>query len=64
MNKKGKNKTLFWQNKNQQNAGINGCGGKTRTYDLWVMSPTSCQLLHPAMCQHKYYTTIKVCCQY
>ena len=27
----------------------NGCGGKTRTYDLWVMSPTSYQLLHPAM---------------
>lgn len=26
-----------------------GCGGRTRTYDLWVMSPTSYQLLHPAM---------------
>ena len=26
-----------------------GCGGKTRTYDLWVMSPTSYQLLHSAM---------------
>ena len=25
------------------------CGGKTRTYDLWVMSPTSYQLLHSAM---------------
>ncbi len=25
-------------------------GGRTRTSDLWVMSPTSCQLLHPAMC--------------
>ena len=24
-------------------------GGRTRTSDLWVMSPTSCQLLHPAM---------------
>ena len=24
-------------------------GGKTRTYDLWVMSPTSYQLLHPAI---------------
>jgi hypothetical protein len=23
-------------------------GGRTRTYDLWVMSPTSYQLLHPA----------------
>ena len=22
-----------------------GCGGRTRTYDLWVMSPTSYQLL-------------------
>ena len=27
----------------------NGCEGKTRTYDLWVMSPTSCQLLHLAI---------------
>jgi hypothetical protein len=25
-----------------------GCGGRTRTCDLRVMSPTSCQLLHPA----------------
>ena len=24
-------------------------GGKIRTYDLWVMSPTSYQLLHPAI---------------
>ena len=24
-------------------------GGRTRTSDLWVMSPTSCQLLHPAI---------------
>lgn len=24
------------------------CGGLTRTDDLWVMSPTSCQLLHSA----------------
>ena len=28
---------------------IYGCGGKTRTYDLRVMSPTSCQLLYPAI---------------
>ena len=28
-----------------------GCGGKTRTYDLRVMSPTSYQLLHPAIYQ-------------
>jgi hypothetical protein len=27
---------------------IFGCGNRTRTYDLRVMSPTSCQLLHPA----------------
>ena len=26
-----------------------GCGGRTRTSDLWVMSPTSCQLLHSAI---------------
>ena len=26
-----------------------GCGGRTWTYDLRVMSPTSCQLLHPAI---------------
>ena len=25
------------------------CGSRTRTSDLWVMSPTSYQLLHPAM---------------
>ena len=24
-------------------------GGRTRTSDLWVMSPTSCQLLHSAI---------------
>jgi hypothetical protein len=29
--------------------GTNGCGDKTRTCDLWVMSPTSYQLLHPAI---------------
>ena len=26
-----------------------GCGGLTRTDDLWVMSPTSYQLLHSAV---------------
>ena len=26
-----------------------GCGGRTRTCDLRVMSPTSYQLLHPAI---------------
>ena len=28
---------------------IFGSGGRTRTCDLRVMSPTSCQLLHPAI---------------
>ena len=28
---------------------IFGSGGRTRTCDLRVMSPTSCQLLHPAL---------------
>jgi hypothetical protein len=31
-------------------------GGKTRTYDLWVMSPTSYQLLHPAIWWVQKYT--------
>lgn len=36
-----------------------GCGGRTRTYDLRVMSPTSFQLLYPAifcslLLQYKY----------
>ena len=26
-----------------------GCGRRIRTNDLWVMSPTSYQLLHPAI---------------
>ena len=28
---------------------LSGCGGRIWTTDLRVMSPTSCQLLHPAM---------------
>ncbi len=28
---------------------VSGCGGRTRTYDLRVMSPTSFQLLYPAI---------------
>ena len=28
---------------------IKNCGGRIRTYDLRVMSPTRCQLLHPAI---------------
>ena len=44
---------------------IFSCGGLTRTDDLWVMSPTSYQLLHSAMlfvvlfyackCKHIFY---------
>ncbi len=30
----------------------NNCGGRTRTYDLRVMSPTSYQLLYSAMYAH------------
>ena len=41
-----------------------GCGGRIWTSDLRVMSPTSCQLLHPAMCYKNYYTTKGICCQY
>ena len=43
------------------------CGGTTRTYDLWVMSPTSYQLLHSAMFSLKcgakvrYYFDIAKC---
>ncbi len=29
-----------------------GCGGRTRTYDLRVMSPTSYHLLHSAIFKH------------
>jgi hypothetical protein len=36
--------------------GFGSSGGKTRTYDLWVMSPTSYQLLHPAILRHKSRT--------
>ena len=31
---------------------IVGCGGRTRTYDLRVMSPTSYHLLHSAIFKH------------
>ncbi len=34
------------------------CGGRTRTYDLWVMSPTSYQLLHPAIWERKYIRSL------
>ena len=42
-----------------------GCGGRTRTSDLWVMSPTSCQAALPrdihivAFTTQLYYTTKK-----
>ncbi len=39
-----------------------GCGGKTRTYDLRVMSPTSCQLLHPAIFNFNYCISILFFC--
>ena len=32
-----------------------GSGGRTRTSDLRVMSPTSCQLLYPAMYRQMVY---------
>ena len=35
--------------KPRQNRGFYGCGGRTRTYDLRVMSPTSFQLLYSAI---------------
>lgn len=34
---------------NQLRYGANGCGDRTWTCDLWVMSPTSYQLLHSAV---------------
>ena len=40
--------TFLCQKKEAKSLKI-GCGGRTRTFDLWVMSPTSCQLLHPAI---------------
>ena len=35
--------------KPRQSRGFYGCGGRTRTYDLRVMSPTSYQLLYSAI---------------
>ena len=43
---------LILEMKKATNFSVNGflsSGGRTRTYDLRVMSPTSYQLLHPAM---------------
>ena len=37
------------QKKNRFKAILFSCGDPTRTNDLWVMSPTSYQLLHSAM---------------
>lgn len=34
---------------NHFTTGPYGCGGRIRTYDLRIMSPTSCQLLHSAI---------------
>ena len=49
-----------------KNGGFYGCGGRTRTYDLRVMSPTSCQLLYSAiwgapLTLNKYSTERRVC---
>ena len=45
--------TLLKSNKKHPELGnsgcFSGCGGRTRTYGLRVMSPTSCQLLHAAI---------------
>ena len=35
----------------------NGCGGRTRTCDLWVMSPTSCRCSTPRQCHTPLATT-------
>jgi hypothetical protein len=43
---KSKNPPDFTSGRHLQ---LPGSGGRTRTYDLWVMSPTSYQLLHPAL---------------
>ena len=45
-----------------------GCGGRTRTYDLRVMSPTSYQLLYSAIFSAhpqvlRYYTMEDTLCQ-
>ena len=45
---------------------FSGCGGRTRTYDLRVMSPTSFQLLYSAILMPqvpKYCTTERQLCQ-
>ena len=51
------------------NSALIGCAGRTRTSGLWVMSPTSCQLLPPrditALCRQHIHNTIKtLTCQY
>lgn len=46
------------------NAGLKfGSGGRIRTDDLWVMSPTSCHLLHPASRQLNEYDKTVACPQ-
>ena len=49
--KQAKNQLLFFNKKNKAEIALlcDGCGGRTRTCDLWVMSPTSCHLLYPAI---------------
>ena len=40
-----------------------GSGGRTRTSDLRVMSPTSCQLLYPAMYRQMVNRPIFLICE-
>ena len=51
-------KTLGYRDKKKEYAITNilsfSSGGRTRTYDLRVMSPTSYQLLHSALLWGKY----------
>ena len=63
--------TAFKSKKNHrfrgENGGFYGCGGRTRTYDLRVMSPTSFQLLYSAIFRWRlilrYYSTKAGICQ-
>ena len=40
---------LYQKEKSHLKSGFLSSGSQTRTDDLWVMSPTSYQLLHPAL---------------
>ncbi len=45
------NKKYWAKKKLGRNQAFPSSGDRTRTDDLWVMSPTSYQLLHPAIYQ-------------